>query len=185
MERMLNTFWSPKNNLNAFYCITSWWSQQNYPHLHQLRNKDMYFREQNILKYIKHLLDPREFLETAAHELQDYSPQATGEPGKPVLPALKQTVRATELHPSSYSQPLIYTQESCFNYTECVQSTLLHASISWRGNLWQGERRCSGADPCSMTKLHCLRGAGARGSLLGSVLTRSDSLHILQSYFTT
>lgn len=181
MERMLNTFWSPKNNLNAFYWITGCWSQQNYPRLHQIRNKEMYFREQNILKYIKHLLDPREFLERAAHKLQDYSPWGTAEPGKPVLPALKQIVCATELHPSSYSYLLLYTQESCFNYTECVQSTLLHASKSWRGNLWQGERRRSGADPCGTTKPHCLRGAGAGGSLFGSVLSRSYALHMLQA----
>lgn len=39
----------------------------------QLRNKEMYFREQNILNYIKHLLDPSE--ESAALKSQGYSSQ--------------------------------------------------------------------------------------------------------------
>lgn len=70
----------------------------------------MCFREQNILKHSKHLLDPKEFLDRAAHKLQDYSPRGAGEPGKPVWPVLKQIVHATELHPSRYSHLLIYTQ---------------------------------------------------------------------------
>jgi len=80
---MINTFWSPKKQSKSTFTVSPVVKST-------ARNTEMYFREQNIL-----------FLEAAAHKVQDYSPQGTRDPGKPVLPALVPTVRATELHPSS------------------------------------------------------------------------------------
>lgn len=96
----------------------------------------MYFGEQNILKYMH--LNAREFLETAAQNLQNYRPQGTGKPEKPILPELK-TVCSMVLHPPRYSYLLTCTQKSCFNFTRHVQSTLPHMSKSSQSNLWQRE----------------------------------------------
>ena len=78
------------------------------------------------------------------------------------------------VYPPSYSYLAIYTQESCFNCTEHVQSTLSHASKSCQCNLQQGGRERSGADPSGKRKPHSLQraesGPGGDG-LLGSVFS--------------
>lgn len=76
----------------------------------------MYFIEKNILKYIKHLQ------ESFWKELHtNYRTTVHGVPGS--------LENLSCLRSNSYL--LIYTQESCFNYTERVQSTLLHTSKSY------------------------------------------------------